>query len=342
MVSRPLGIVVAGAIALVLTGSQATGSAARAGDSPQVLALVNGKAITEADVRSANADQLSAIERQYQKQLRELIEGGLEQAINDRLAEAEAAARGTTVEEVLGGIQSPPVTDADVDAFYEENKSQIPRPKEQVADQIKGYLEGMRQQQARTDFFKGLEGKYKVEMKLEPVRVSVAATGPSRGPATAPVTIVEFSDFQCPFCQRLLPSLDEVRAKYGDKVRIVFRQYPLSMHQNAQKAAEAALCAHEQGKFWELHDAMFADQNALGVEQLKATAAALGLEADAFNSCLDSGKSAAAVQADLKDGAAAGVDGTPAMFVNGRFLNGAVPLEQISRLIDDELRRHGG
>jgi protein-disulfide isomerase len=233
------------------------------------------------------------------------------------------------------------VTDADVDAFYEQNKAQIPRPKEQVAAQIKSYLEQQNQQKARGDYFKTLEAKYKVDYKLEPIRVDVAATGPAKGPANAPVTIVEFSDFQCPFCSRLTPTLKQVEEKYGDKVRVVFRQYPLPFHQNAQKAAEASLCALDQGKFWELHDAMFSNQQELGVDQLKAKAASLGLNADKFNKCLDSGEKAAAIQADVKAGSAAGVNGTPAMFINGRFINGAVPIDQITTVIDDELRRAG-
>ena len=188
---------------------------------------------------------------------------------------------------------------------------------------------------------KKLQDKYKVEYKMEPIRVEVAATGPAKGPANAPVTIVEFSDFQCPFCSRLTPTIKQVEEKYGNKVRVVFRQYPLPFHQNAQKAAEASLCAADQGKFWEMHDAMFADQNALGVDQLKAKAATLGLNAEQFNSCVDSGKHAATIQADMKDGSAAGVSGTPALFINGRFINGAVPLEQITSVIDDELRRKG-
>ena len=124
-------------------------------------------------------------------------------------------------------------------------------------------------------------------------------------------------------------------------MRLVFRQYPLPFHQNAEKAAEASLCALDQGKFWELHDAMFGNQGELGVDQLKAKAASLGLNADKFNKCLDSGEKAAAIQADVKAGSAAGVSGTPAMFINGRFINGAVPIDQITTVIDDELRRAG-
>ena len=309
--------------------------------SAEVLAVVNGKPITEAEVRQSAADQFKALEREYQQQTHQLLENSLDQAVQDRLLETEAAARGVTKEALLAELKPTPVTDADVDAFYEQNKAQIPRPKEQVAAQIKSYLEQQGQQKSREAFFGKLKDKYKVEYKMEPIRVEVAATGPARGPANAPVTIVEFSDFQCPFCSRLTPTIKQVEEKYGNKVRLVFRQYPLPMHPNAQKAAEASLCAGDQGKFWEMHDAMFADQNALGVDQLKAKAASLGLKAEEFNSCIDSGKHAAAIQADMKEGSAAGVSGTPALFINGRFINGAVPLEQITSVIDDELRRKG-
>ena len=312
-----------------------------AAGSGEVLAVVNGKPITDAEVRQSAADQFKALEREYQTQTRTLLESSLDQAIQERLLETEAAARGVAKEAVLAELKPAAVTDAEVDAFYEQNKAQIPRPKEQVAAQIKSYLEQQGGQKAQQDFYGKLKDKYKVEYKMEPIRVEVAATGPTRGPANAPVTIVEFSDFQCPFCSRLIPTMKQVEEKYGDKVRVVFRQFPLSFHQNAQKAAEASLCASDQGKFWEMHDAMFANQNSLEVAQLKAKAAELGLKAEEFNSCVDSGKHAAAIQADMKDGSAAGVSGTPAIFINGRFINGAVPFEQIATVIDDELRRKG-
>src|SRR6185436_19209039 len=153
-------------------------SAAATGD----LARVNGKAITEADVRKAAADQFAQLDRQYEQQKRDLLESGLEQAIQDRLLEAEAQAKGVTKEQLLADLKPAPVTDADVDAFYEQNKAQIPRPKEEVAGQIKMYLEQQRQGETRTKFYDDLRAKYKVEYLLDPVRVEVAATGPSVGP----------------------------------------------------------------------------------------------------------------------------------------------------------------
>jgi protein-disulfide isomerase len=341
-IRRPL---VPGALALALAlGSWLPACSAQdtsAKDKNQVLAVINGKNITEAEVREANKDQFQAMEREYQQNTHQLLENGLEVVIRERMLEAEAAARKVTKEQILAEIKPAAVTDADVDAFYTQNKDRIPRPKEEVAGQIKQYLEQQGQQKAQQDFYAKLQDKYKVEYKIEPIRVEVAATGPAQGPANAPVTIVEFSDFQCPFCSRIIPTLNQVKEKYGDKVRIVFRQYPLPMHPQAQKAAEASLCANDQGKFWQMHDALFANQQALGVDQLKAKATELGLNAETFNSCLDSSKYAAQVAADMKEGSAAGVSGTPAMFINGRFINGAVPFEEVASVIDDELRRKG-
>ena len=326
----------------------ACSQSAKAGDkkpasgASQVLAVVDGKPITEADVHAKSAEQFAQLERDYETNKHQLLEAQLEQLIQDRLLDAEAAAKKVSKEQILADLKPPEVSDADIDKFYEENKAQIPRPKDQVAGQIKQYLQQKGQAEAKQKYFEGLEARYKVEKKMEPMRTQVADNGPARGPASAPVTIVEFSDFQCPYCGRLIPTLEQVKAKYGDKVRIVFRQFPLPMHPNAQKAAEASLCANDQGKFWEMHDAMFKNQQELAVDNLKSKAAALGLNADAFNKCLDSGKYVTKIQEDQKAGSAAGVNGTPAMFINGRFVNGAVPLEQITSVIDDELKRKGG
>ena len=188
-----------------------------------------------------------------------------------------------------------------------------------------------------------MERRYAVAYLLEPLRHEVAADGfPSSGPADAPVTIVEFSDFECPFCARLLPTLEQVKRQYAAAVRVVYRHYPLTgIHPNAWKAAEASLCAAEQGRFWDLHDLMFAEQDALAAADLKEKAARLDLDTDAFNGCLDSGRHYAAVLADLRAGDAVGVSGTPALFINGRFVGGAAPFPTLAEIIDDELRRAG-
>jgi len=156
-----------------------------------------------------------------------------------------------------------------------------------------------------------------------------------RGAFNAPITLVEFSDFECPFCGRIYPTFKSILSKYDGKVRLVYKYFPLSFHPNAQKAAEAAECANEQGKFWEYHDKLF-DNQAVGfsLDNFKSWAKDLGLDSSKFNNCLDSGKYADKVQADEKEGAAKGVRGTPATFINGQLVSGALPLDSFTQIID--------
>src|SRR5579871_379368 len=149
-------------------------------------------------------------------------------------------------------------------------------------------------------------------------RIAVPADGPARGPATAKVTIVEFSDFQCPFCSRVNPTLEKIRATYGDAVRIVFRHNPLPFHPNAQPAAEAAVAAADQGKFWEMHDKLFANQQNLTRPDFEKYAGEIGLDVGKFKAALDSGAGKKKVQDDLAAGQKIGVQGTPNFYIDGR------------------------
>ena len=186
-------------------------------------------------------------------------------------------------------------------------------------------------------------GEAQANEPQQPSKVQVSADDdPVQGPKNAPVTIVEFSDYQCPYCGRFytqtLPLIEENYIKTG-KVKLVFRDFPLSFHQYAQKASEASECAHEQGKFWEYHNMLFENQQSLSVENLKQYAKNLGLDTAKFNSCLDSGKMASEVQKDFKDGQSYGVDGTPAFFVNDVLLVGAQPFSAFQQIIEQELKK---
>ncbi len=178
--------------------------------------------------------------------------------------------------------------------------------------------------------------------KAPPVfRAQVSTDGAlATGPATAPVTIVEFSDFHCPFCKRVVPTLAQLEIQYGDQVKLVFRDFPIDqLHPQSRKAHEAARCANEQSKFWAYHDALFANAPKTSPEQLKASAQEVGLDLPAFEQCVSSGKYQATVQQDVEEGTRAGITGTPAFFINGRLLSGAQPLESFARAIEDELAR---
>ena len=167
---------------------------------------------------------------------------------------------------------------------------------------------------------------------------------PSWGPEDAPVTIVEFSDFQCPFCSRFFSqTYPQIKQEYEGQVRFVYRDFPLtSLHENAQKAAEASECANEQGKFWDYHDMLFNNQAALDVASLKGYASQLGLDSTAFDQCLDSGKYTEEVQKDYQEGVSYGVTGTPAFFINGVSLIGAQPYANFKAAIDAALQEAGG
>ena len=174
-----------------------------------------------------------------------------------------------------------------------------------------------------------------------PHRVSVSTDDdPARGPLSAPVTIIEFSDYQCPFCARVEDAVDRILENYQGKVRFVFRDFPSpQIHAYAMKAAEAAACANEQGKFWEYHDALYADQSKLAVPELLATAGRLGLDGGTFQRCLQSDKFTSEVNKDMEDGIKAGVNGTPSFFINGILIAGAQRYEKFAEVIDAELSR---
>lgn len=163
----------------------------------------------------------------------------------------------------------------------------------------------------------------------------VADDDPQRGPKNAKITIVEFSDYQCPFCERFYQqTLPELLRDYGDKVRFAFKDFPLPMHPEAQKAHESAHCAGDEGKYWEMHDILFENRNSLDVDALKRYASKLGLNAAKFNQCLESGKYEKSVKEDMRVARTVGVNGTPTFFINGQRLVGAQPAEAFREKID--------
>jgi len=165
---------------------------------------------------------------------------------------------------------------------------------------------------------------------------------PSRGDASAKIAIVEFSDFQCPFCSRVTPTLDQIHKSYTDDVRIVFKHLPLSMHPKAPAAHAAAEAAHRQGKFWEMHDLIFAKQAEMSPEKYVEYARQIGLDVVRFERDVASEEVKKKVEADAAEAARLGVSGTPAFFVNGRYLKGAVPFEEIKALLDQDLGKTKG
>ncbi len=303
------------------------------------VALVAGEPISGAELDELIRPQLTDLRAQEQQ----LRLKAIEVLIARTLARKEAAARGISLDALNKAEIEDKVTvsEADAKAYYTANKERYGSMPE--ADAIKQTLEGLTKQrrgERSAAFVRELRVKYGVKVLLEPYRAPVQlGEAPIRGNVKAPVTVLEFSDFQCPYCIRARPTVAKVREAYGDKVRWAFRHFPLDFHALAQKAGEAAACASDQGKFWEMHDQEWAASGKLEVPELKKMAAAIGLDTVRFDKCLDSGERASAVEKDAGSGGGWGVTGTPAFFINGRPLVGAQPFEAFQQVIDDELQR---
>jgi predicted DsbA family dithiol-disulfide isomerase len=329
------------AVALALILGAGLVPVAGAADEVSVVAVVDGIPIPSEALDAAIQSELLGL-RQREDQLRRQ---GLNDLIVQVLFSREATARGGSVEELVQAeiTDKARVTPAEARVFYEANRARFRGVDEATAvQQIVNGLGRQRQNERRASFARELRDKYPVEVRLEPFRVEVGTgDAPLRGNLEAPVTIVEFSDFQCPYCVRARPTVNRVRKVYGDQVRFAFRHFPLAFHEQAQKAGEAAACAGDQDRFWEMHDRLWESPGKLGVPDLKEHAAALGLDADAFGQCLDSGRHAALVQNDTQAGASLGVSGTPAFFINGRPVVGAQPFEAFAEVINEELERAG-
>ena len=337
-----------GLIPLISTGCSPAADAQAGGEQDAtVLARIDGQAITLDDLEALAGDQLASMEFQYRTQRHQVIENALEQFLRDRLIEEAARDRGLTsdelIEETVAGRLE--VTDDDVAAWHAANSSRLGgRTLEQLTAPIRELLTDQAREAAIEELADDLSEARDVVLLLEPLRASLDTAGaPSIGSEQAPITLVEFSDFECPYCGRFFDTIERVKERYGDQLRIVFLQFPLEdIHPDAMKAAEASLCAQEQGSFWEMHDLMFQEQNQLGVAALKEKAARLGLDGEAFDACLDSGRFVEQVREDLQAGGRVGVSGTPAVFINGIPVpGGAIPFEELSAILDEELERGG-
>jgi protein-disulfide isomerase len=269
----------------------------------------------------------------------------LDEVIAEELLAREAKAKGITVGELLkrevdAHVETPSKEQLEL-AWSSAHGDVKQLSHEAGLKKIEEMMVSARRQRRREEYVRQLAAEAGVRVLLEPPRQKIDANGPhSVGPAEAPITIVEFTDYQCPFCAKARTTLRDVVSRYGNLVRIVYRDFPLSIHKNAEKAAEAASCAADQRMYDEMHERMFLNQSALDVPALKEHAAALKLDQARFDRCLDSGQYASAVAADLALGRKYGIDATPTIFINGRWVADA-SLPNLYRIIDDELTAAG-
>lgn len=304
-----------------------------------VVARVHGQDISATELDAQAAAKLAALRQQEYDARRE----ALEELIAQRLFEKEAAARGLTVEALLGAeveqkVGAPPETQ--VRLLYEQNRASMGgRSFEQMRPQIEDYLRQQERAARREELRASLAAKAGVQVLLRAPRyaVSVPSTAPTEGPAKAPVTVVSFADYQCPYCQRAEQTVAELLRRYPEKLRLVHRDFPLDFHPRARMAARASYCAGEQGRFWDYHRGLLLQPGDYGDAELRARARALGLQEDPFGTCLASPRFDALIAGGLEDGKKLGVNSTPTFFINGRMVSGARPVEHFAQIIDEEL-----
>jgi len=340
MLERPTHLLIGAAcLALLLPACRSSSPSGSDSGPAEIAAEIDGVSITTDEVDRRIKDELFASRAGSPAKLYEMRSDTLEEMIRERLLEAEGKKRGipSTAVVELEIKEMGPIADEEVAAFYKQNfegKGDVTL--EQVRPQIERYLQSRR----AAEVPKRLREHAAVKLRLVEPRFEVAADGPSKGPADARITIVEFSDFQCPYCQRAVSTMNQVLEKYPADVRLVYRHLPLeSIHPHARGAAEAAVCADKQGKFWAYHDKLFENNRALAPADLQRYAGEVGLDPKLFEACLAEQPTKAKVDGDLGAARGAGISGTPAFVVNGKLLSGAQPAQSFFEVIDVELAK---
>ena len=304
-----------------------------------VVATVDEKPVLASELLEASQGQVMAL----RKQEYDIRRRALDSVIEQRILDAEASRRGITVRELTKDIEKVvEPSESEVEAFYLARSDLLQRRFDEVRDQMRSALKLAKRNAARDALLSELRQRHVVEVLLEPPRVDVAFD-PARlqGSPEASVRIVEFSDFECPYCRSVEKTLQAILAKYRGRVSLAYRDFPLSgIHPGAQRAAEASQCAAAQGKYWPYHDRLLASAS-LDDGKLKEHAKDLALDQKKFDACLDTGSMRAAVERDTRQGRLAGVVATPSFFINGIPLNGAQPAAAFEKIIDEELARIG-
>jgi predicted DsbA family dithiol-disulfide isomerase len=305
----------------------------------QVVAVIDGKPILDKDLEERAAPQL----RELNSKVFDVKEQALNDMIDEQVLKQEAARLNVSVRQLLdrevNSLLNEP-TSSEVESYYLGVQDRVGRPLDEIRPQLVEYLTEIRRRDAYKSYLSGLRSRDKVLVLLAPPRGNVSIDPTRvRGPANAPITIVEFSDFECPYCGRAEQTLRQLVVKYPAQIRLAYRDFPLDSHPRARPSAEASRCALAQGKYWQYHDLLFANQEHLQDGDLSKLAAQVGMDRKKFDECTAQRIYKADIQRDLDEGERLGINGTPVFFVNGISLSGAVSLQEFSRVIGDELER---
>jgi protein-disulfide isomerase len=300
-----------------------------------VLVEINGVKLTVADLEHQRPGSLFQARNSYY----EATNKAVQDYIDDYLLKIQAQKEGLTLEQLLDRHVTstlPPDPPEDALKVYYEGVDTT-QPYEAVRSQILESIKQRRLARAKNAYVESLRSQAQITMLLSPPRAQIAsADSPVRGAANPEVTIIEYADYECPYCQQTQPALDQLEAEYKGKLAFVFKDTPLPMHSHAEKAAEAAHCAGVQGKYWEYHDLLFKERQ-LEVPQLKEAALELKLDPQAFDQCLDSNSQAGVVRTQLNEASRLGLQGTPSFFINGRFFSGAMSYDKLHEIVEQEI-----
>lgn len=300
----------------------------------QPVARVSGHTLTLSDLRSQESGKL--LQAQYQYYLSE--RKALEEAIDNRLLEDEAQKKQISLDqlletEVYKGVKDP--TEDQLEVYYEGLDTQ--EPYQSIRGDVLQHIRELRRTKARAAYVEQLRKQAEIHILLMPPTANVeTASAFAKGDKKAPVVMVEFADYQCPYCQKVNPQIQQLKKEFGDQLTVIYKDFPLPMHHSAEKAAEASRCAGEQGKFWEYHDVLFYSK-LIEPNDLKEHARVLKLDTDRFDTCLDNGTEAEAVNQDFKEAKNLGLTGTPSFFVNGHFFSGVVDYDALKDIINQQL-----
>jgi protein-disulfide isomerase len=320
--------------AICVLGAQAS-DAVSSSAAGAVVVEIDGAKITSAELQKQYGGRLFQARTTYYQAERTILDEFIEQY----LLEQQAKAENLTVDQLLerhvtNAIPKDPPEEM-LRLYYE-----VINPKEtyeNVRGQLVDRLRTIRTAKVKAAYLESLHSKAKVTFGLDVPRIEISVKNAAlRGSADAPIMLVEYADYECPYCQQVQPAIDKVIDEYKGKVALVFKDTPLPMHAHAAKAAEASRCAESQGKFWEYHDMLFAKKQ-LDPTQLKEYARDLKLDSAAFDKCLDSGARTELINAQLNEAQSLGIQGTPTFFVNGRATFGNLSVEQLRQVIDEEL-----